>query len=124
MANDKTEKATPKKQEDARKKGQVAKSADVNGAAILLAGLLALSAAGPGAMEQMKIAMVGVLHLMSSPEVVDKQGVGTLFVLVGQHVGLAVLPIVGTCFAAASRPLPVRSASSPPRAPSSRISRS
>ena len=47
MANDKTEKATPKKKEDARKKGQVAKSADVNGAAILLAGLLALSAFGP-----------------------------------------------------------------------------
>ena len=46
MANDKTEKATPKKQEDARKKGQVAKSQDVNGAAILLAGLLALSALG------------------------------------------------------------------------------
>ena len=50
MANDKTEKATPKKKEDARKKGQVAKSADINGAAILLAGLIALSAAGPKAM--------------------------------------------------------------------------
>ena len=43
MAEDKTEKATPKKKDDARKKGQVAKSMDVNGAAILLAGLLALS---------------------------------------------------------------------------------
>ena len=54
MANDKTEKATPKKKEDARKKGQVAKSADVNGAAVLLAGLLALSALGPKMMEQMQ----------------------------------------------------------------------
>ena len=43
VAEDKTEKATPKKKDDARKKGQVAKSMDVNGAAILLAGLLALS---------------------------------------------------------------------------------
>jgi flagellar biosynthesis protein FlhB len=100
MANDKTEKATPKKREDARKKGQVAKSADINGAAILLAGLLALSAAGPKAVEQMKLAMVQVLQLMAHPQVVDRQGVGTLFAMVGQHIGLAILPIVGTCFIA------------------------
>jgi flagellar biosynthetic protein FlhB len=100
MANDKTEKATPKKKEDARKKGQVAKSADINGAAILLAGLIALSAAGPKAMEQMKLAMVQVLQLMSHPEVVNREGVGTLFMSVGQHVGLAVLPIAGACFVA------------------------
>src|ERR687889_108848 len=34
-AHDKTEKATPKKREDARKKGQVAKSADLNGASVV-----------------------------------------------------------------------------------------
>src|ERR1044072_6565296 len=100
MANDKTEKATPKKREDARKKGQVAKSADINGAAILLGGLIALSAAGPKAMEQMKLAMVQVLQLMSHPEVVDRKGVGTLFMMVGQHIGLALLLIVGTCLVA------------------------
>src|SRR4051794_3813743 len=100
MANDKTEKATPKKKDDSRKKGQVAKSADINGAAILLAGLIALSAAGPKAMEQMKLAMAQVIGLMAHPQVVDKQGIGTLFMMVGQHVGLAILPIVGTCFVA------------------------
>jgi len=100
MANDKTEKATPKKKDDARKKGQVAKSADINGAAILLGGLIALSAAGPKALEQMKLAMVQVLQLMAHPELVDRRGVGTLFAMVGQHIGLAILPIVGTCFVA------------------------
>jgi flagellar biosynthetic protein FlhB len=100
MANDKTEKATPKKREEARKKGQVAKSADINGAAILLAGLLALSAAGPKAVEQMQLAMVQVLQLMAHPEVVDREGVGTLFAMVGRHIGLAILPIVGTCLIA------------------------
>jgi flagellar biosynthetic protein FlhB len=100
MANDKTEKATPKKKDDARKKGQVARSADVNGAAILLAGLLALSATGPKAMEQMKLAMVQTIQLMSRPEVVDRKGVGTLFMLVGQHVALALLPVAGVCFVA------------------------
>jgi flagellar biosynthetic protein FlhB len=98
MANDKTEKATPKKQDDARKKGQVAKSQDVNGAAILLAGLLALSALGPKAMDQMKLAMVEVLSLMSRPEAIDKQGIGELFLIVGRHVGLAFLPIAFVCF--------------------------
>ena len=34
---DKTEKATPKKKEEARKKGQVARSVDLNGAIVLLA---------------------------------------------------------------------------------------
>ena len=38
MADDKTEKATPKKQEEARKKGQVARSNDLNGAVVLRAG--------------------------------------------------------------------------------------
>jgi flagellar biosynthetic protein FlhB len=100
MANDKTEKATPKKQEDARKKGQVAKSQDVNGAAILLAGLLALSAMAPKAMEQMKLAMTQVIGLMGRPEAIDKQGIGELFLLVGRHVGLAFLPIAFVCFVA------------------------
>ena len=47
MAENRTEKATPKRLEEARKKGQVARSADVNGAVVLMAGLLALSAFGP-----------------------------------------------------------------------------
>jgi len=43
---DKTEKATPKKREDARKKGNVAKSMEVNTAAVLFTGTLALAFAG------------------------------------------------------------------------------
>jgi flagellar biosynthetic protein FlhB len=100
MAEGKTEKATPKKREEARKKGQVARSADVNGAVVLLAGLLALSAFGPKVMEQLKLAMVQVIELMQRPEIVDQQGVGTLFLLVGRHAGLAMLPIAGVCFVA------------------------
>ena len=47
MADDKTEKATPKRREEARKRGQVAKSTDLNGAIVLIAGLLALSLLAP-----------------------------------------------------------------------------
>jgi len=100
VANDKTEKATPKKREDARKKGQVARSQDVNGAAVLLGSVLALNAFGPKIMEQCQLAMVQVIDLMKTPQVVDQKGIGTLFMLVGQHVMLAALPILGVCLVA------------------------
>ena len=100
MANDKTEKATPKKKEDARKKGQVARSQDVNGAAVLLASIMALNAFGPKIMEQCKLAMVQVLELTKTPQVVNEKGVGTLFMLVGQHIMLAALPVMGICLVA------------------------
>lgn len=47
FAGEKTEKATPKKRQDSRKKGQVAKSSDVNTAIVLLAVFLCLLAIGP-----------------------------------------------------------------------------
>jgi flagellar biosynthesis protein FlhB len=46
FSGEKTEKATPKKREDARKKGQVAKSQDVNTAVLLLAIFMFLWVAG------------------------------------------------------------------------------
>jgi flagellar biosynthetic protein FlhB len=97
MAHDKTEKATPKKREESRKKGQVARSADVNGATILMSGLLALSAFGPSIMARMEQAMLEVIARIQHPEVVSSKGIGSLFLLVGQNVGLAVLPVVGVC---------------------------
>ena len=48
----------------------------------------------------MKLAMYQVFDLMPRPEVVNQKGIGTLFVLVGQHVGLALAPVVGACFVA------------------------
>ncbi|MDA0171073.1 flagellar biosynthesis protein FlhB [Solirubrobacter taibaiensis] len=100
MANDKTEKATPKKKEEARKKGQVARSQDVNGAAVLLASIMALNAFGPRIMEQCKLAMLQVLELTKTPQVVNEKGIGTLFMLVGQHIMLAALPVMGICLVA------------------------
>ncbi|MGN1400541.1 MAG: flagellar biosynthesis protein FlhB [Bacillus sp. (in: firmicutes)] len=46
FAGEKTEKATPKKRKDSRKKGQVAKSQDVNTAIVLLTGFILLSFTG------------------------------------------------------------------------------
>ncbi|RCX21293.1 flagellar biosynthetic protein FlhB [Fontibacillus phaseoli] len=46
FSGEKTEKATPKKRQDARKKGQVAKSQDISGSVILLSAFLCLIAFG------------------------------------------------------------------------------
>jgi flagellar biosynthetic protein FlhB len=51
--DNKTEKATPKRKEDARQKGQVARSHDLSTAAILLGGIGFLAAVMPAGLQQM-----------------------------------------------------------------------
>jgi flagellar biosynthetic protein FlhB len=96
-AHDKTEKAPPKKRREAREKGQVARSQDVNGAAGLLASVLALSAFGPGTFRRMEEATIGILDLVKRPEVVDRNGVGELFMTAGGHAFAGAAPIVLVC---------------------------
>jgi len=63
---DKTEPGTPKKREEAREEGRVAKSAEIGSAAVLLASILILRAAGPylisGMMEVIRSGL-STLHL-------------------------------------------------------------
>ncbi|MBO9596254.1 MAG: EscU/YscU/HrcU family type III secretion system export apparatus switch protein [Cohnella sp.] len=47
FAGEKTEKATPKKRADSRKKGQVAKSAEIPGAMVLLGAVCCFVMLGP-----------------------------------------------------------------------------
>ena len=63
MAGEKTEKATPKKREQARKKGSVAKSGDLNGAVIMFAALFALSATAPHLVEVLQECIRNALML-------------------------------------------------------------
>ena len=58
---EKTEQATPKRREDARKKGQVARSTELSSVAILAAGLLALAALGSYLLERLGNFMVDTL---------------------------------------------------------------
>src|SRR4051812_3805087 len=97
MAGEKTEKATPKRREEARKKGQVAKSSDLNGAVVLLAGLVALGSAGPAAGRRMGDAMRGALMQISDPSIVSRDHVGDLLIQAGGAVLLAVAPIAAVC---------------------------
>jgi flagellar biosynthetic protein FlhB len=97
MAENKTEKATPKKRDDARQKGQVARSMDANGAIVLMAAVLALSAFGPGMFRRMEEATISILSWVSSPEVVSRKGVTELFMTVGMHVAMASVPVIAIC---------------------------
>ena len=77
-SGDKTEKATPKRRADARKEGQVARSQDANGAVVLLAALMVLSAMAPKMMDSLKQMMTTTLLAIKTPEVVTKDGLGPI----------------------------------------------
>ncbi|UGS33744.1 flagellar biosynthesis protein FlhB [Capillimicrobium parvum] len=98
---DKTEKATPKRRDEARRKGQVARSADLGGAAVLLAGLLALGATGPAIAAHLADVMTSTLQLTAHPEVVSERGLPSVLLAICKHVGSALAPLVGACVAAA-----------------------
>src|SRR5919206_469023 len=100
MAGEKTEKATPKKREQARKKGSVAKSADLNGAIVLFAALFALSATAPHLVEVLQASMRDAFVLVSSPDIVDHRGLGPLLSGQGKAAALAAAPVIFTCVAA------------------------
>jgi flagellar biosynthetic protein FlhB len=99
-AGEKSEKATPKKRDEARKKGTVAKSADINGVAVLLAGFGILAALAPAMLDRMENSMRHLLQLMGTPSVVSIDGLGALFGELGIVMALTVGPIAAGCMAA------------------------
>ena len=100
MAGEKTEKATPKKRKEAREKGQVARSIDLQGAVVLIAGIIAIGSAGPGLVQRMGDVMRGAIDQMSDPSIVSKQGIGLLMMSAGKATLLAVAPIALACMLA------------------------
>ena len=97
MAGEKTEKATPKKRKQARERGQVARSTDLQGAIVLLAGIIALGSAGPAMVQRMADVMRSGIAQMSSPDVVSEKGIGLLLQHAGEAALLAVAPIALAC---------------------------
>ena len=97
---DRTEKATPKKRDEARKKGQVARSMDLNGAVVLLAALFALSAFAPKMLHRISDATRELLLLVSQPEVVGRESVGDVLMQVATAWLLSLAPIAAVCMVA------------------------
>jgi flagellar biosynthetic protein FlhB len=96
---DKTEKATPKRREEARKKGQIAKSQDLTGAFVLIGGLIALSFWGPHVIEKLGESMRGTIAMMSNPRGVTATLLGQVAVQSGKTIALTVGPIALACMA-------------------------
>jgi flagellar biosynthetic protein FlhB len=101
MADDRTEKPTPKRRNEARKKGQVAKSADLNGALVLLAGLFAISLLGPKSVGVMETSMrEGLANVADPHALMTGAGLGSLFSATLRSVALGLGPLAAVCLAA------------------------
>jgi flagellar biosynthesis protein FlhB len=101
MANDdKTEKPTGKRKSEARKKGQVAKSTEVNGALVLVAGLIAISMQGPSVVNAMAGTMRAMFGMVSRPnEVSSAAGLHGIVSLMLHTMETTALPIGVLCMA-------------------------
>jgi flagellar biosynthetic protein FlhB len=102
MANDnRTEKPTPKRRAEARKKGQAAKSTDLNGAVVLLASLVVLSITGGAIVSGAAGAMRRAFSEIADPTTVTSAvGLRALFDASLKTLVSAVAPVAGACVAA------------------------
>ena len=99
--HDKTEKPTPKRKRESRKKGQVAKSTDLNGAVVLVAGLIGLLAIGPAIVSGITDSMRSTFEQISNPgDATSSAGLHALFSAALHTILGAVAPIAGLCLAA------------------------
>ena len=98
----KTEKATPKRRNETRKKGNVAKSTDMNGAVVLSAGLIGVAFMGPRVVSGAATAMRTIFGQVSHPgEATSAPGLHALLSLALKTMLTTVAPIAGMCVFAA-----------------------
>jgi flagellar biosynthetic protein FlhB len=100
VADNRTEKATPKRRKEAREKGQIARSPDLTSAAVVMGGIVALVVTGPSMLDRFAdIVRVG-LSQSGSTRLAGRAGVGDLFSWgVTSMVGI-VAPVAVTALAA------------------------
>ncbi len=101
FSEEKTEKATPKKREDSRKKGQVMQSKEVNTAAALMASVLALKYSGGPMFRTMTEAIYFFRNLLYTDILNESAGGYKILIYIMIYVVKAVFIVVGVGFAAA-----------------------
>jgi flagellar biosynthesis protein FlhB len=98
--DDRTEKATPKRRQEARKKGQVAKSQDLGGGAVVIAGLVALTWVGPAIVSNTAGSMREAFeHIAHSGDITTGSGLQNLLMTILSTLATTVGPIAGVCVA-------------------------
>ncbi len=99
---DRTEKATPKHREKARKQGQIAHSSDLNGALVLIAGIVTIAALGPHIAQSIGDCMRAMLAEIAHPHAVTSAaGLNQLLKIGLTTMALTVGPVAGACLVAA-----------------------
>jgi flagellar biosynthetic protein FlhB len=103
MANqDRTEKATPKHRKRARDKGQVARSSDLSGSLVLVAGLIVVSATAPAIANAAGASLRGILGEIAHPaRATTAAGLSELMQTTTSTIALAVAPVAAACLGAA-----------------------
>jgi flagellar biosynthetic protein FlhB len=102
MADDKTEKATPKRQTESRKKGQVAKSTELNSMVILLMGLIGIVSIGPAVVTATAGTMRAAFSMIGKPHAITTAaGLRALLALMQHALTTSVAPIFALCVAGA-----------------------
>ncbi|MDI6829322.1 MAG: EscU/YscU/HrcU family type III secretion system export apparatus switch protein, partial [Armatimonadota bacterium] len=89
---DRTEPATPRRREEARQEGKVAKSMDVNSVIVLLAGMLILKVAGPYMLKGLMIITTDAFSHLHSREV-SVSNIGALLMSYGLRGALLCVPL-------------------------------
>lgn len=97
FAGEKTEKATPKKRQDARKKGQVAKSAELSGAVVLLAAVVSLMMFGGFMKERFMKLYTDVFQNRMMMDVTP-ENITELFNQYGLQILILLAPLLGITF--------------------------
>ncbi|MBC8107057.1 MAG: flagellar biosynthesis protein FlhB [Anaerolineae bacterium] len=90
---DKTEAPTPRRRQEAREQGQVARSADLTAAALMLAAVMLMTWFGSGIVTAVKAVMETTLGAQSLGDF-NNPAVGTVIVDLVLHVAFAMLPIM------------------------------
>jgi len=99
---ERTEKATPRHRKRARERGQVARSADLSGSLVLVAGLLVISFTAPAIAEAGAASFRAILGQIAHPgRATSAAGLSQLMQVALTTVEITVLPIAGACLAAA-----------------------
>lgn len=96
-----TEKATPKRRQEARERGQVAKSSELAGAAVFLAGVFVLHALTPGALTSVGGAMQAVLWRIHEHQDLTPASVWLLYARVMLSAGMLLGVLFGSAAVAA-----------------------
>jgi flagellar biosynthesis protein FlhB len=99
---ERTEKATPKHRKRARERGQVARSADLSGSLVLVAGLLVVSLTAPEIAKAGAASFRSILSEIARPaRATSAAGLSQLMHIALSTIEVTVLPVAAACVAAA-----------------------